>query len=131
MGVAKEAVLALTVTRSLDTDEGHDAARMLQQMAWGKDLSCAMFGPDDNNRLAVSLQDPSGGDTINEEIVASGLARVVKKPASDALARRMVDGSAVYGLFGTLTKAQERARTTRSGMWRYGDVGDDDDHDGY
>lgn len=129
--VAKEAVLCNIVTRSLNTDEGHDAASMLQDVAWGKDLSCAMFGPDDDNRLAVTLQDPSGSNTINEELVAAGLARVVKKPASDALARRMADGSAVYDLYGILSKAQNRARTTRSGMWRYGDVGDDDDHDGY
>lgn len=129
--VAKEAVLALALTRPLDSDEGHDAGRMLQQLAWGKDLSCAVFGSDDNNRLAVSLQDPSGGDTINEELVAAGLARVVKKPAAISLSRRMVDGSAVDELYGALNAAQQRARKTRSGMWRYGDVGDDDDHDGY
>jgi len=126
---AKEAVLANILTRSLDTDEGHDAASMLQEVAWGKDLSCAMFGPDDDNRLAVTLMDPSGKETINEEMVAAGMARIVKKPASDALARRMAKGTDVYDLFGKLSKAQERARRSRSGMWRYGDVGDDDDHD--
>jgi hypothetical protein len=40
----------------------------------------------------------------------------------------MVDGNAVVKLATTLDAAEEVhvARTTRSGMWRYGDVGDDD-----
>jgi staphylococcal nuclease domain-containing protein 1 len=129
--IAKEASLALTVTRALDTDEGLDAARFLQDMAWGKEMSCSMYGPDDNNRLAVALEDPSGGETLNEQMVAAGLGRVVKKEAANALSRRMVDGSPVYDLSKKLMAAQERARTSRSGMWRYGDIGDDDDFDGY
>lgn len=129
--VATEASLALALTRSLDTDEGLDAARMLQDMAWGKEMSCSMFGTDDFNRLAVALQDPSGGDSLNEEMVASGMARVVKKQAADALSRRMADGSPVYELSKKLKAAQDRARKSRAGMWRYGDVGDDDDEKGF
>jgi len=125
--VAKEAMLALTLTRSLDSDEGVDAARMLQQLAWGKDLTCIMYGHDNNGKLAIGLNDPSGGDTINEELISAGLARVAKQEAVNSLAGRVVDRNPILDLSATLNVAQERARKTRSGMWRYGDVGDEDD----
>ena len=126
---AKEAVLALTLTRSLESDEGVDAARMLQSLAWGKDLLCTIYGPDDSGKLAVALNDLSGGDTINEQLVAAGLARAAKQQAARVLSRNVVDGSAVVELSATLNVAQEGARKSRMGMWRYGDVGDEDEAD--
>jgi staphylococcal nuclease domain-containing protein 1 len=122
--VAKEAVLALTITRPLETDEGYDAAKMLQELAWGKELTCTVFGADDKGKLAVTLMD--SGDTINEELVAAGLARVAKQPAVRSLTYSMVDGSPAVELAATLNVAQERARKSRAGMWRYGDIGDED-----
>ncbi|CAB9501505.1 Staphylococcal nuclease domain-containing protein 1 [Seminavis robusta] len=127
--VAKEAVLALVTTRSLQTDEGHDAATMLQSLAWGKELTCTMYGPDDDNKMAVTLADASGGETINEQLVAAGLARVASRFAVTGLARRMSDGGPAIELSSTLNKAQGIARKTRSGMWRYGDIGDEDPTD--
>ena len=124
---AKEAVLALTLPRSLDSDEGIDAARMLQNLAWGKDVLCTMFGPDDSGKLAVGLNELSGGDSFSEQIVAAGLARVAKSHAAKFLSRNVADGGTITSLFATLNAAQEGARKSRLGMWRYGDVGDEDE----
>jgi endonuclease YncB( thermonuclease family) len=46
---------------------------------------------------------------------------------ANSLARRMADGSAILELAAKLNVAQETARKTRSGMWRYGDIPDDDE----
>jgi staphylococcal nuclease domain-containing protein 1 len=48
--------------------------------------------------------------SVNETLVAEGLARVERTAKSAAL-----------------REAQERARTARAGMWEYGDVDSDDD----
>jgi len=41
----------------------------------------------------------------------------------------MVDGSSVIKLAADLNVAQEGARNSRTGMWRYGDIGDDDEEE--
>jgi len=125
--VAKEAVLALITTRSLEKDEGVDAARMLQSMCWGKDLTAQLMAPDENGKLAVTISSSGSEETINEELIAAGLARVAKKPALSNLKYAMSDGSAATKLADTLQAAEDVARRSRQGMWRYGDVGDDDD----
>lgn len=125
--VAKEAVLALTVARSLDYDEGVEAGRTLQKIAWGKDLTCTMYAPDEKGRIAVTLVDVNGGDSVNKELVTDGLARVPKQSVVDDLASRMVDGKPVLQLAETLLEAQESARKGRRGMWRYGDIPDEDE----
>lgn len=124
--VAKEAKLALTVTRSLEDDEGIDAARMFQSMAWGKDLSARIHCEADGV-LALTLMD---GDTnLNEALVSNGLARVAKQAEVDLLSSKMIDSNSVVALAAELNVAQEAARKSRTGIWRYGDIGDDDDHD--
>ena len=125
--VAKEAVLALTVCRSLNTDEGVDAARWLQGSCWGKDVTIRLLGPDpDTGKMAATLEETTG-TLVNAELIGAGLARVAKSPAVEALAARMVDGSVISQLAGQLQEMEQVARKSRSGMWRYGDVGDDDE----
>lgn len=126
--VAKEAVLALTVCRSLDQDEGVDAARELQRFCWGKEITATWYGPDENGKMTATLSGHGGSEeTMNAELIAGGLARVAKQPSIDVLTSRMVDGSVVTKLASDLQAAEDAARKSRSGMWRYGDVGDDDD----
>ena len=125
--VAKEAVLALTITRPLGTDEGMDAARMLQSLCWGKDLSAHPFAPDESGKLAVTLTEDGSEETINAQLISDGLARVAKPSSADALAASMVDGNSILKLAADLNVAQEAARKSRSGMWRYGDVDEDDE----
>ncbi|GKY92183.1 hypothetical protein MPSEU_000189600 [Mayamaea pseudoterrestris] len=127
--VAREAVLALTTTRSLETDEGIEAARFFQSLAWNKDLTAILFAPDETGKLAVVISVPGQDETINAQMIAEGLARVGKKDAFEAIASRMADKTSLTSLMEDLTKAQTAARRARTGMWRYGDVGDDDPAD--
>jgi staphylococcal nuclease domain-containing protein 1 len=127
--VAKEAVLALTLARSLDYDEGIEAGRTLQKLAWGKDLTCTVYAPDEKGRMAVALVDPVTGESINKELITDGLARVPKQNVIDDMVRRMIDGKPLLDLAAALSEAQEGARRSRRGMWRYGDIPDDDDDD--
>jgi staphylococcal nuclease domain-containing protein 1 len=124
--VAKEAVLALISTRPLDSEEGVDAARMLQGMCWGKDLTACVFGLDESGKQAVAVVVDDSEETVNAQLVVEGLARVAKKTSVDLLVSGMADGNAVVKLTADLHVALESARKTRAGMWRYGDVGDDD-----
>jgi len=124
--VAKEVVLALTVTRSLETDEGVNAARMLQAECWGKDLSILKFAPDENGKMAVAVTPDGADESINVQLVTDGLARAGKQTAVDLLTSRLVDSNSLVKLAADLKVAEEAARRSRSGMWRYGDVGDED-----
>jgi staphylococcal nuclease domain-containing protein 1 len=123
--VAKEAVLALTLTRPVSEDEGTEAGRMFQGLCWGKDLTVRIHGTDDNGKVATAILTETG-ETVNEKLVSAGLARVAKDTDVVGMTGRMVDGTAVLKLAADLNVAQEVARKTRSGMWRYGDIGDED-----
>jgi staphylococcal nuclease domain-containing protein 1 len=125
--VAKEATLALTLTRSLDHDDGVEAARLLQTLCWGKDLTVRLWAPDETGKVAVVVMNPGGGSeqTVNAQLIAEGLAQVAK--SVDMLASRMVESNAVVEFAAELSLMKDTARRTRVGMWRYGDVGDDDD----
>jgi staphylococcal nuclease domain-containing protein 1 len=127
--VAKEAVLALTVTRPLQSDEGVAAARMLQSLCWGKDLVVRTFAIDENGKMAVALAVDGSDETVNAKLVSEGLARVAKQSLVDVLSSRMVNGNSVVELAADLNVAQNVARKSRVGMWRYGDIGDDDPDD--
>jgi staphylococcal nuclease domain-containing protein 1 len=127
-GVAKEATLALTVSRPLSDEHGVDAARLFQSLCWGKDLSIRIHGIDDNGKMAVVIMTDTD-ESVNEKLVSAGLALVAKPAAVQSITMRMVDPSAVMKLASDLSVAQEMARKSHEGMWRYGDVGDDDDDD--
>ena len=124
--IAKEATLALTIARPVQDDAGLEAARMFQSLCWGKDLTARIHGTDDTGKTAIAILSDSG-DTINEQLVSAGFARVAKPVEVDRMAGRMVDGNSVVKLAADLNVAQEAARKSRSGMWRYGDIGDDED----
>eukprot|EP00934_Nitzschia_sp_Nitz4_P002159 Nitzschia sp. Nitz4//scaffold7_size249615//37641//40616//NITZ4_001145-RA/size249615-processed-gene-0.177-mRNA-1//-1//CDS//3329558346//2159//frame0 len=126
--VATEAVLALTTTKPLSDPYGLDAARMFQSKCWGKELAVRIHGTDESGKTNVAILTESG-ETVNEAIVSSGFARVTKTSSVELLKSRMVDPAAVTKLASDLALAQEVARRSRSGMWQYGDVGDDDEDD--
>jgi staphylococcal nuclease domain-containing protein 1 len=123
--VAKEATLFLTLTRPLNDEYGLDAAHLLQSSCWGKDLSARIYGKDETGKDIVVIEDSDG--TVNQNLVSAGLARVAKPYVAKSFAARMKDGSAVLKLAADLNVAQESARKSHAGMWRYGDVGDDDE----
>lgn len=124
--VATEATLALTLSRSLSDDYGLDAARMFQSLCWGKDLSARTYGNDETGKVNMVIMTESD-ETVNEKLISAGLARVAPPAMVKALSYRVVDKSSVIKLAADLNVAQESARKSRSGMWRYGDIGEDDD----
>jgi staphylococcal nuclease domain-containing protein 1 len=99
---------------------------MMQGLCWGKDLQAKTLAPDDSGKLAIVIMGPEPDETINARLIAEGLARVAKPAAVDFLANRMVDKNVIIQLAADLSVAQETARKSRVGMWRYGDIGDDD-----
>ena len=122
--MAKEAILALTITRPLETDEGVDAARFLQSSCWGKDLVLRTLAPDENGKMNVSVALVGTDETINAKLIEEGLARV--KSSSEVLNAKMLDPEVIPELHQSLKEAEQVARKARVGMWRYGDVGDED-----
>lgn len=127
--VAHEAVLALTTTRSIDSDYGIDAARMLQKLCWGKDLVIRTLAPnDDNGKMAAIVTIPGSDETVNSQLISEGLARAGKATSIESLASRMATASSstVLQLGNDLMTAEQVARKSRCGMWRYGDIGDED-----
>lgn len=124
--VAHEAILALVVTRPLSTDEGVDAARFLNSMCWEKDLVVRTIAPDENGKMTIALSQPGTDGTINAQLISEGLARVAPKKVVDTISYRTVDNNYIVSLAADMNVAQEIARKSRLGMWRYGDIGDDD-----
>jgi len=117
---AKDGILALTKVRPIEEDDGVDAARFFQSMAWGKDLKARLLG-ESEGQVLVSLYD-SDTDTpsINEKLTSEGLARVGvfdKWGSSDAMG----------ALFKDLKEAEGKARKTRKGMWIYGEIPEEDE----
>ena len=125
--VATEASLALVKTRSLSTEEGIDAARMLQSLCWGQDLKAELLAPDETGKLAVIVYKPDSEDTVNSEMISAGLARAPKQSSVEILQNRLTDPNVAVKLAADLQVNQEAAHRSRSGMWRYGDPGDSDD----
>lgn len=124
--VAKEGILALTKTRSLDEDEGVEAARLLQNLAWGRDVTATIYCQNEG-KLVVGLFDANNTGTVNEQLVSEGLARVSKANEVEVLMTKMVNTAALLSLAAELRSSEQIARRSHSGMWRYGDVGDDDE----
>jgi len=126
--VAREAMLALIQVRSLDDDDGIDAARMFSNIGFGKKLHarihCAMEG-----KHYVTLTDPDAesGTSINEELVSSGLALSAKRDEFNNMSSKMADNNSLVKLSADISAAQEIAKKHRTGMWRYGDIGEEDE----
>ena len=117
--------LALTRARDLGYDEGVAAARLLSRMSWGKELTARVHGSIEGS-LYVTLYDPSSPTSINEALVGEGLARAAPRRDAEGFGRE-TQPEAVKELWEGLTKAQDKARKERVGIWIYGDVGEDDD----
>ena len=122
---AIECSLAYIAVSALDDEAGEDAARTLHSLAWGKDLSVeqhADFYGDQKHKRRVVLSVDKDDESINETLVSHGLARVPRAAKRDAA--RCEAGPA---LVDKLLDLESNAKAKRSGLWRYGDVGSDDD----
>ncbi|TYZ57414.1 hypothetical protein PybrP1_005999 [[Pythium] brassicae (nom. inval.)] len=114
---AKECVLGFIKPLAATAEFGHDAAQMLSEVAWNQTLSARVHGPDEQQRLRVSLY--KGGKSVAETLVEAGVLRTDRKviKAAAPYQQLVVDG---------LLKAQETAKKKRVCMWQYGDVESDD-----
>lgn len=90
--VAKEANLALIQVRSIDDDDGFDAARMFAQIGFGKKLTTRIYCALDGKHCVTLLDTKDeSGTSINEELVSSGLALSAKKEKFDNISATMSD----------------------------------------
>ena len=131
--VAKEAALALIHVRQLDDDDGLNAARMLQSTAWGSDLTAVVHCEVEGKAVVTLYNKEAYGNedarSINVELVAAGYARAAKKDEMNSLSAAMGNNSNLDKLAADLAVAQDEARKMRAGMWRYGDIGDEDEEE--
>lgn len=125
--VAKEAVLALTKVRPLEEDDGLDAARMFQGMAWGKDLKARIHGESEGQVLVTMYDTDVDSPSINEKLTRDGLARVGTRAETYTALDRTGNSDSLAKLMKDLKKAQDKARSTRKGMWIYGEIPEEDE----
>ncbi|EJK45269.1 hypothetical protein THAOC_36119 [Thalassiosira oceanica] len=122
--VAKEAVLAMTKVRSLEEEDGLDAARCLQGIAWGKDLKARLHGESDGQLLVTLFEGDAETSSINEKLVIEGLARVPNRKEMYDAGR---GNSSLNKLKKELQSAQDKARKMRKGIWIYGEIPEEDE----
>jgi len=122
---AVDCELAYVAVAPLDDEAGVEAARLLHNLAWDRPLTVFEHAtaPDGRKRVVLHLADkPDDDPSLNELLVDAGLARVPS--AAKRLAPHSTQGPA---LLDTLLQTEQRARSSRAGLWRYGDVDYSDD----
>ena len=123
-GAAKPATLALIKVKSLDEDDGIAAGKMFGKLAFGKEMTARVHCVDEGKMLCT-LYEGEEPVSINQQLVKSGLARVISQKEAKFLSRQFSSGFAE--LMGDLVAEQDKAKRARSGMWLYGDCEDDDE----
>lgn len=124
---AKEAQLALVKVRPIEEDDGIDAARMFQGVAWGKDLKARLHGEIEGKVLLTLYESDVDSPSINEKLVSEGLGRVGKRHEIYEIMDRMGNSDSLSKLAKDLKEAQENARKSRKGMWIYGEIPEEDE----
>jgi len=131
---AKEAKLAFLRAPGLREEYGEESAVAFSRLAYGKLLRARALGVE-GGKLLVSLQEggeealpASKAKTLNQALVEEGLARVSKRAERTV---KKLGVAAAVALVEELKGAQEGARRGRVGIWRYGDVADSDDEEGF
>jgi len=104
----------LVVSDASDDADGNDAAIAFSDAAWGKQL-LARVEDRKAGVLHVTLF-VDAQTNFNEDLVAAGLARVEKTASKRALP-----------LLQALQEKERIAKAGRAGMWKYGDIDDDED----
>jgi len=97
-----------------------EAAYSLKEMVWTKTMF-ASIEYQEKDRLFLSLGDRDSQIHVNAALLRSGLARIDKfKRKTDKNARSLLD---------KLHQEERQARSAHLNLWRYGDIGSDDDDD--
>jgi len=116
---AQEAGLAYVKAPSLESDFGPDSLDYLKEMVLGKRMM-ANVEFRDSGRLYLSLGDPDSNVHVNAAMIRAGLARL------DRRHRRYSSP-----LFIKLRDEEEKAKSSRAGLWLYGDAPDSDEEEEY
>eukprot|EP00316_Scyphosphaera_apsteinii_P007722 CAMPEP_0119344144 /NCGR_PEP_ID=MMETSP1333-20130426/106819_1 /TAXON_ID=418940 /ORGANISM="Scyphosphaera apsteinii, Strain RCC1455" /LENGTH=892 /DNA_ID=CAMNT_0007356571 /DNA_START=39 /DNA_END=2717 /DNA_ORIENTATION=- len=103
----------LIVGQSDDGGDGQEAAMSLAAAAWNKAV-LARVEDRQGEILHVTLFD-AAQQSVNEQLISAGLARVEKTVPK----RNML-------LAAGLREKEEAAKASRQGMWRYGDIEEDE-----
>lgn len=125
--VAKEAKLVFSKVRPIEEEDGIDAARMFQGMAWGKDLKARLHGEAEGQVLVTLYENDTDSPSINEVLVSEGLARIGKRYEVYDVVNRMGNSDSLGKLAKDLETAQNSARKSRKGMWVYGEIPEEDE----
>eukprot|EP00577_Skeletonema_sp_RCC1716_P002625 CAMPEP_0113438738 /NCGR_PEP_ID=MMETSP0013_2-20120614/38104_1 /TAXON_ID=2843 ORGANISM="Skeletonema costatum, Strain 1716" /NCGR_SAMPLE_ID=MMETSP0013_2 /ASSEMBLY_ACC=CAM_ASM_000158 /LENGTH=930 /DNA_ID=CAMNT_0000329469 /DNA_START=47 /DNA_END=2839 /DNA_ORIENTATION=- /assembly_acc=CAM_ASM_000158 len=125
--VAKEGKLVFSKVRPIEEDDGIDAARMFQGMAWGKDLKARLHGEAEGQVLVTLYEADTDSPSINEKLVSEGLARIGKRYEVYDIVNRMGNSDSLGKLAKDLEAAQNSARKSRKGMWVYGEIPEEDE----
>ena len=125
---AKEAQLAMTKVRDLSDDDGIEAARYFQRTAWGKDIKARLHGESEGKVLVTLYESDIEAPSINENMVAEGLAIIMgKKYEIFEVLDRMANSDSLAKLVKDIKAAQEKAKSGRKGMWVYGEIAEEDE----
>lgn len=112
---AVECRLAYLIASSPDDGaDGEEAAHALSDAAWGKRM-VARVEDRDSGVLLVTLIDDAQV-VVNNSLVSEGLLRVAK--TADKRAAPVVN---------KLRELENAAKSSRKGVWRFGDIEEDDD----
>jgi len=107
---------------TVSSDHGINAAQYLSQLVWDRPLVATVHDREGHtNALLVTLQDPSVTLSVNECLVAEGLA------ITDTIALNTSRAISAADCGQKLAAAQASARSGRLNMWQYGDIVDDED----
>jgi len=113
---AKEAQLAYVKAPGLDSDYGLEAAELLRDLVYGKEMLANVEYRDAEGRAFLSLGDKDNQVHVNAALLRAGLARVER-----------VRGKSQSQLIAKLKEEEEKARSSHSCIWEYGDPGSDDE----
>ncbi|KAH9625611.1 hypothetical protein KSS87_016087 [Heliosperma pusillum] len=130
-GFAQLASLAFLKVPSLEEDYGQEAAEYLSELTLSSSQSFNAVieerdtsggkakGQGTGTVLLVSLVDEESTPDVSAYMLKAGLARLEKRRRWDTKERK--------ASFDELEEYQQQAKTSRSGMWQYGDIQSDDE----
>eukprot|EP01006_Ploeotia_vitrea_P053318 TRINITY_DN67774_c8_g3_i1.p1 TRINITY_DN67774_c8_g3~~TRINITY_DN67774_c8_g3_i1.p1 ORF type:complete len:1093 (+),score=753.79 TRINITY_DN67774_c8_g3_i1:273-3281(+) len=102
-----------------EPDYAELATATFQDAVFEKTVYGKVYVKDRDGKLHLTLHEEEGQvESLNAQLVAEGLARVVQRPL-----RRLVSLAKSY------EKLQEQAKHNHYGVWEYGDVSDPEDDD--